>query len=377
MLGQRVTISIALTGGGARVINGFVSRFALGLREGALTHYRAEVVPWLWFLTLATNCRIFQNLTVPEVVTKVLRDQGFTDVRSALEGTFERRAYCVQYRETDFAFVSRLLEEQGIFYFFEHDATRHTLVLANSPSAHRPCPGQPEATCDFTSGAAARPDVVTAWQVEHEIRSGKCTLSDFNFETPSTSLAVGVARAGGGPGARFELYDYPGEYLTRVQGERLARLRIEREEASSQVASGAGTCRALIAGFRFDLRGHDRSDLDTSYVLVEVRHSASAGSSYLAGSSPHPERYANQVTCLPLAVPFRPRRTTPRPSVPGPQTAMVVGRASDEILTDRYGRVKVQFHWDRDGRRDENSSGWIRVSHPLTGKGWGMNIIQD
>jgi len=375
MIGQRVTIRIARAGDGARGFNGFVSRFALGRQEDSLAHYQAEIVPWLWFLTLTTNCRIFQNLTVPEVITRVFQDHGFTDVRLALEGRFERRACCVQYRESDFAFVSRLMEDEGIFYFFEHDLTRHTLVLGNTPGAHPPCPGQPRAGCDFTPGAGTRGDVITAWQVEREIRPGKYALSDFNFETPSTSLTVGVASAASGPGARFEVYDYPGDYRTRPQGERLARLRLESEETASQVATGASTCRAFSPGFRFDLRGHYRPDLDTSYVLVGVRHSASAGSSHLSGPVPSLESYTNQLTAVPLAVPFRPRRTTPRPIVPGPQTAIVVGGASDEILTDRYGRVKVQFHWDRGGGHDENSSGWIRVTQPLAGKGWGMVAV--
>ncbi len=375
IMGQRVTIRIARPGGGARGLSGFVSRFALGRQEGSLTHYRAEIVPWLWFLTLSTNCRIFQNVPVPEVITQVLQNHGFTDVRLALEGSFERRACCVQYRETDFAFVSRLMEEEGIFYFFEHDLTRHTLVLGNTPGAHPPCPGQPRAMCDFTPGAGTRADVITAWQVEREIRPGRYGLGDFNFETPSTSLTVGVASAAGGPGARFEIYDYPGEYRTRPQGERLAKLRLESEEAASQVARGASTCSAFSPGFRFDLRGHYRPDLDTSYVLAGVHHAASAGSSYLSSPASRPESYANQVAALPVTIPFRPRRTTPRPILPGPQTAIVVGRTSDEILTDRYGRVKVQFHWDRGGGRDENSSAWIRVAQPLAGKGWGMMAI--
>ena len=376
MLGQRVTIRIARTGGGRpRVINGLVNRFALGRREGSLTHYEAEIVPWLWFLTLPTNCRIFQDLTAPEVIARVFQDHGFTDVRLALEGSFERRACCVQYRETDLAFVSRLVEEEGIFYFFEHDLSRHTLVLGNAPGAHPVCPGQPRAMFDSTSEADGQGDVITAWLVAHEIRSGQYALADFNFETPSTSLTVGVASAASGPGARFELYDYPGDYLTRGQGERLAKLRLESEETPGQLATGASTCRAFSPGFRFELQGHYRPDLDRSYVLLGVRHSASAGSSYLTGSGPSPERYANQLTGLPLAIPFRPRRTTPRPIVPGPQTAIVVGRSRDEIHSDRYGRVKVQFHWDRSGRRNESSSGWIRVSHALAGKGWGMVAI--
>src|SRR5437867_3999028 len=169
IVGQRVTIRIALADDGERYINGFVSRFAQSGSDARFTHYRAEVVPWLWFLTRTTDCRIFQNMTVPDIITKIFKDLGFTDFKNRLEGTLEPRDYCVQYRETDFNFVSRLMEEYGIFYFFEHEEKKHTLVLANSPSVHQPCPGQPKARCDFTPGAALEEDIITGWQMEQEL----------------------------------------------------------------------------------------------------------------------------------------------------------------------------------------------------------------
>ena len=151
-----------------------------------------KVVPWLWFLTRTADCRIFQNMTVPDIITKIFKDLGFTDFKNETRD-FRPRDYCVQYRETDFNFVSRLMEQYGIFYFFEHEEKKHTLVLANSPSVHQPCPGQPRARCDFTPGAALEEDIITGWQMEQELRPGKYALADYNFETPSTSLAVNVA----------------------------------------------------------------------------------------------------------------------------------------------------------------------------------------
>src|SRR6266542_4200110 len=228
IVGQRVTIRIALADGGERYINGFVSRFAQSGSDARFTYYHAEVVPWLWFLTRTADCRIFKNMTVPDIILKIFRDLGFSDVKNALEGSFEPRDYCVQYRETDFNFVSRLMEQYGIFYFFEHEEGKHTLVLANSAAAHRPCPEQPQARYEYSAGALLDDDVITTWQMEQELRPGKYALTDYNFETPSTSLAANIASTVHvGSNGKFEIYDYPGEYLKRAQGEQLVKLRME------------------------------------------------------------------------------------------------------------------------------------------------------
>jgi type VI secretion system secreted protein VgrG len=213
--------------------------------------------------------------------------------------------------------------------------------------------------------------------MEQELRPGKYALADYNFETPSTSLGVNItSNINVGSNGKYEVYDYPGEYLKKVQGERLVKLRMEEEEAPHVVASGAGTCRAFTPGYKFDLVGHS-SQMDKCYVLIEVQHMASVGESYseLSTGGDTEESYSNHFACIPFDVPFRPPRVTPRPTVQGPQTAIVVGRSGEEIFTDKYGRVKVQFHWDREGKRNENSSCWIRVSHPWAGKGWGAISI--
>jgi len=372
IVGQKVTLTITLADGDKRYLNGFVSRFAQSGSDERFTYYRAEVVPWLWFLTRTTDCRIFQNMTVPDIIMKIFKDLGFSDFKTVLQGNFEPRDYCVQYRETDFAFVSRLMEEYGIFYFFEHGQDKHTLVLANSPSAHQPCPGQPEARCDFTAGAMLEEDIISSCQMEQELRPGKYALTDYNFETPSTSLAVNVSTTVNvGSNGKYEIYDFPGEYLKKAQGEQLVKIRMEEEEAPHVVVSGASTCRAFTPGYRFDLAGHYSHQMDRCYVLTEVQHVASMGESYSGAGADGGESYSNHFTCIPDDVPFRPSRMTPKPTVQGPQTAIVVGRAGEEIYTDKYGRVKVQFHWDREGKRDENSSCWIRVAQMWAGKGWG------
>jgi type VI secretion system secreted protein VgrG len=376
LIGQKVTLTVRLADDSERYVNGFISRFVQSGVDVRFTYYRAEVVPWLWFLTRTTDCRIFQNMTVPDIITKIFKDLGFTDFKVRLQGSFEPRDYCVQYRETDFNFVSRLMEQYGIFYFFEHEENKHTLVLANSPTVHQPCPGQPEARCDFSAGAMLEEDIIVGWQMEQELRPGKYALTDYNFETPSTSLAVNVASTVNvGGNGKYEVYDYPGEYLKKAQGEQLAKIRMEEEEAPHVVLSGSGTCRAFTPGYRFDLVGHYSAQMDKCYVLTEVQHMASVGESYSGGRGDAGESYSNHFTCIPHDVPFRPARVTPKPTVQGPQTAIVVGRSGEEIYTDKYGRVKVQFHWDREGKRDENSSCWVRVSHPWAGKGWGAVAI--
>jgi type VI secretion system secreted protein VgrG len=367
MLGQRVTVLIDLADGRKRYMNGVVNRFGQRGRDTRFTHYQAEVVPWLWFLTRRTDCRIFQNMTVPDMITQIFQDLGCSDYTMTLTGQWAPREYCVQYRETDFHFVSRLLEQEGIFYFFEHQADKHTLVLANAASAHHPCPGQAQARCDDAGGALLQEDVITGWARAQELRSGKYALTDYNFETPSASLAVtidSVVRTNGT--STYEMYDYPGAYRNRAHGEEQVKLRMEAEEALYTVVRGTSTCRAFLPGYRFTLAGHANQAMNAAYVLTQVQHVASVGDGYGTGTGE--AHYTNHFTCIPHDVPYRPPRTTPRPIVQGPQTATVVGKSGEEIWTDKYGRVKVQFHWDRQGKRDEQSSCWIRVAQTWAGK---------
>ena len=380
LVGQNVTVAFELTGGKAfRYLNGFVSRFAQGDVDTRVAHYYAEVVPWLWFLTRTADCRIFQRKNVPDILQQIFKDLGFTDFKLRLQGTFEPREYCVQYRETDFNFVSRLMEEEGIFYFFEHADGKHTLVLANDPGVHQPCPNQAQARYDYLSGGKQDVDVVTRWHIEQELQPGKTTLRDYYFETPSNNLQVstptGFSVNGNG---KYEIYDYPGYFAKRFDGddkagkvrpdgERTSKLGQQGEDAFHKVVTGAGSCRAFVPGYSFTLTEHRRPELNGPYVLTQVSHSATNNLGYGEGAT-----YDNTFTCIPLAVPFRPARTTPKPVVHGAQTAVVVGLKGQEIDTDKYGRVKVQFHWDREGKNDQDSSCWIRVGTPWAGKGWGL-----
>jgi type VI secretion system secreted protein VgrG len=375
IIGQQVTIRVALADGTSdRYFNGFVSRFAQGSSGSQLTNYQMEVVPWVWFLTRIADCRIFQTMTIPDIIQKVFQSRGYSDFKNSLTGSYDPLDYCVQYRETDFNFVSRLMEQYGIFYYFEHEDGKHTMVLADDSSAHQPCPDQESANYNLTSGDVDDDDVITAWSMEQELRTGKYSLTDYNFETPSASLMANeptVVEVGGN--TKFEIYDYPGIHLNSSKGGSVAKIRMQEEEAGHILITGSSVCRAFTSGYKFDLKGHPRDDMNDSYVLTEIQHLASDGS-YSQGAS-RPAQYSNHFTCIPADVPFRPPRITPKPFVQGPQTALVVGKAGEEIWVDKYGRVKVQFYWDRQGQKNENSSCWIRSSQPWAGGSWGGMCI--
>ena len=363
LLRKPVCVTVVLPDGSERPIHGRVRRFVQLGRSHALTSYQAEVVPWLWFLSLSSDCRIFQQQSVPEIVEAVFKDHGFTDFQFRTSGTYAKREYCVQYRETHLDFVSRLLEEEGIFYFFEHTAEKHTLVLADATSAIRPCPKQEKAQVR-PEGEYHDTDVILACTSELTARTGKVALTDYNFETPSSSLLA--ASTGKSPEEHF---DYPGSYGEREAGDRYARLLLEEREAGIEILRGRGTCRAFQAGYRFTLQDHYRRDLNKQYTIVRVYHGAGSGGYLAAGGDEFD--YRNQFEAIPYTVPYRPPHRTPRPVVHGSQTAVVVGPAGEEIYVDKYARVKVQFHWDRRGKKDEKSSCWMRVASTWAGKNWG------
>ncbi len=361
----RTPICVTIKGvGGERLIHGMVRSFTQLGRSEELTSYRAEVVPWLWFLSLSTDCKIFQNLSVPEIVEQVFTGLGYKDFQLKLVKTYPKRIFCVQYRETHLNFVSRLLEEEGIFYFFEHAKGRHVLMLADDNSAVKPCPGQESARLVTTAGAWQDEDVVLACECEDAVHTGKVTLRDYDPQQPALQLESSVA--GSQP---EECYSYPGKYAALDEGERYARLQLEAEEARYRVVRGTGTCRAFQSGYRFDLKEHYRKDANQPYMLLELRHTARAGD-YRSWESASID-YENDFLAIPHSVPFRPLQVAQKPRVWGSQTALVVGKGGEEIWTDKHGRVKVQFYWDRLGKKDENSSCWIRVSSVWAGKGWG------
>ncbi|MBV9774965.1 MAG: type VI secretion system tip protein VgrG [Gemmatimonadetes bacterium] len=359
VVGKSVTAALELVDGSMRYFDGIVARFVqAGTRLRSTTYY-AELRPWLWLLTLTADCRVFQNLSVPEILEKVFGDLGLTDYRSALTGTYAKREFCVQYRETAFDFVSRLMEDEGIFYFFEHESGKHTLVLADDADAHADCPGASTVRYDQSATEKEVQDVVARCTLERQVTTGKYALDDFHFVTPSTDLMVSVDGVAG----KLRVYDYPGGFTATADGEKRAKLRIEGCELPGKTMRGDGTCRGFVPGFKFTLKGHGRSDANAAWVLLAVSCTASQ------------DRYSNSFEAFPTDVPFRPPQTTRKPAIAGTQTAIVVGKSGEEIWTDEYGRVKVQFHWDQEGKNDENSSCWIRVAQGWAGQGWGSFFL--
>ncbi len=369
LVGQPITWVIQTSETGPRYFNGIVSRFVAGpIRSVQRARgYRVEVVPWLWFLTRTANCRIFQKKSAPEIIQTVFSDLGFSAFKLRLRKSYPKREYCVQYRETAFNFVSRLMEQEGIFYYFKHENGKHTLVLGDDASAYENCPENQVPA----AGSAEGKNHITSWEHEYEFRSGKWAQTDYNFETPSTSLLTSTQTVLKIPGvSKLEVFDYPGEYPVKGDGEALTKTRMEEEEAGYDVVVGSSECPTFTPAGKFTLSSHEvTSEANKSYVLTSVRHSAT---DYSFFDERRVSGYANHFTAIPAAVVYRPARLTPEPVVHGPQTAVVVGPKGEEIYTDEYGRVKVQFFWDREGKKDEKSSCWIRVAEAWAGKNWGV-----
>ena len=376
IVGKRVTLSILQSDMETeRYFDGFVSHFAKLPRRPphrVFFEYEIKIVPWTWFLNRTTNCRIFQEKTVPQVIEQIFQDYGFSDFQPQLSGTHNPWTYCVQYRETAFDFISRLMEKEGIYYFFKHEKGKHTMVLADKSSVHQNCDFQSNMRMEPATGSYFRDqDTVQLWERHYQYRSGKWAQTDYNFETPTTSLLTNdstvlqIEKS-----TNYELFDYPGEYDNKGDGEALTKLRMEEEEIGFDTAQGESDCRSFSSGFKFTLQEHEQKDQNQAYVLLSLTHRGHQASLY-GGEDVEESSYQNSFECFPASVQFRPPRSTPRSIVHGTQTAVVVGPSDEEIYTDQYGRVKVQFFWDREGASDEKSSCWIRVSQPWAGKNWG------
>ena len=394
ILGQAVTIRLDLTNGGKRYFNGIVSKFSqAGRNDKGFGKFRAEVVPLFWTLTRRVRSRTFQHMSVPEILRQVL--VGF-DVSYRLIGTYPPRDYCVQYRESDCNFASRLMEEEGIAYFFHHEKGLHTMIVSDHLNGL--VEGQSAATYDEDEGAVASEMRVTKWEKTQILGPGEFTMWDHCFELPGNHLEAkkkltDIVTAGTvqhklrvGLNNDWEVYDYPGPYARRFDGmdssgnpqpvgidhifedrKRAIKIRMQQEETASIEIHGASYCGNFSPGYKFELKRH--FDADGEYLLTRVEHEAVL-EDYQTGEVP-PFRYANRFECVPSVVHFRPQPVTPKPFIAGIQTATVVGPPGEEIFVDRYGRVKVQFHWDREGKMDANSSCWLRVSQFWAGKKWG------
>ena len=375
VVGQPMAVHLELPGVGQRHFHGLVTRFALTGWADRRALYRATLRPALWLLNRRAGCRIFQNQAVPDIVRAVLAEYGFP-FQVSLSGSYPPREYVVQYRETDFDFVSRLLEQEGIYYFFRHEAAKHTLVLADSAGAHQKVAGYEEIPYyPPQEGVHRERDHVDHWQASHQIASTAFALRDHDFEKPRATLEV--KRAGGGGRSQspeLEIYDYPGGYVQTGEGERYARTRLEESLARQERGEGSGNARGIATGQVFKLREHPRKDQNREYLVVSASYDL-ADSEQESGTATHEEVFRCNFAAQDSRTPFRPPHWTHRPLVQGPQTARVVGKAGEEIWTDKYGRVKVEFHWDRASPGNEQSSCWVRVAQAWSGGAWGAMHI--
>lgn len=393
ILGKNVTIKMRLLDGNFRYFNGIVNRFSQGRRDEDFIHYRAGVVPQLWLLSKMIRSRIFQQMSVPDILNAVLTGMP---IKYELSGTYQPRDYCVQYQESDFAFASRLMEEEGIHYFFQHSDGRHQLLVSDAVNPF--VAGDATIVYGETRGEVREEMRVVSWEKTQHLRAAGYTLWDHCFELPGNHLeakrkTIDTVTVGKvmhklrvPANEPLEIYEYPGAFARRFDGiepggaprpqeigrifedrDRTVRIRMEQEDAASFEIEGTSDCGHFTAGHKFTLEQH--WDANGPYLLTAVEHQARQ-SNYRSDRDAAVE-YTNRFVCSPAGLRYRPQRTTEKPAIAGTQTATVVGPKGEEIFVDKYGRVKVQFHWDREGKMDGNSSCWIRVAQVWAGKGWG------
>lgn len=369
LLGQNISVRMLLTSGDTRYFNGYVSSFRAVPGSGQFSQYELSIRPWLWFLSKTSDCRIFQQMSVPDVVKQVFRDRGFSDFETRLSATYRTHEYLVQFRETDLNFISRLLEFEGIYYYFEHENGKHTLILCDGYAAHEPCPGYSDVKY-FPPDDNVLRECLHSWTVSHSLQSTSYLVNAFDFEKPTSSLRARRNVERTHTNNELELYDPEDRYTVHADGEEYAKKRVEQLASQFEVISAAGNVRGLTAGGLFNLTEFPIEAQKREYLLVSVAHRIESDA-YASGGGSAPSQYACSVEAIDAKQPFRPPQLAPKPEISGPQTAIVTGPGGEEIWTDKYGRVKVQFHWDHYGKADENSSCWIRVAQEWAGKNWG------
>jgi type VI secretion system secreted protein VgrG len=357
VVGQAMTVTMAVPGAATRHVSGMVARFVHSGQDQDFAVYEAELVPSLWLLTLSRDRKIFPNQSVDAIVKEVLAKFAIP-FDSKLSGTYAKRDYCVQYDETAFDFISRLMEQAGIFYFFTFSSSGHTMVLADAPAHFEECGGADKVRFRPSTGMLNPVDTVSRFAYEHRIAIQKATVNDYDFLAPDTTLEGSFA-ATAGSGA---VYEFASGHPNVDAGRALAQLRVEASQAGAEVLRGDSFCYPFTAGTKFTLSGHFVAALNTAFVLRRVHHTARG------------DLYANSFEAFPATVPFRAPVQTARPRTVGCETALVVGPAGEEIWTDKHGRIKVRFPWDRDAA-DVERAPWIRVAQSVAGKGVGAFFL--
>ncbi len=370
LLGQSVTVKID-TGGDPRFINGLVSEFQFVTIADGYAQYQLKLRPWLWFLSNRSDCRIFQNLSVVEIVEKIFSDHG-GKVEKRLQGSYDPRDYCVQYDETDLDFIQRLLEHEGIFYFFEHADGEHKLILTDANAKLKPVPGYESVSFQVEAAAAFKEqDFLSEWRPKASVLPGSYVHTDYDFEKPAADLMSKSVSPLGHTLDKGERYHQPGSHLVLARGDKVAAIRREELQAQHVRIKTAGNARGLAPGCTFKLEEFPREAENEEYIVLNATY-VMWDPQFRTDFVRNGDGFSSKLVVAPKSIAFRPPRTTHQQLMRGPQTATVVGPAGQEIFTDKYARVKVQFHWDRLGKKDQNTSCFVRVSSVWAGAGWGF-----
>ena len=367
LVGEKVTVT--LQNEVSRTFSGYVSRFTFGeIKANDLRQYKLTIVPWLWFLTKTNNQRIFQDMTTKDIVSQIFKDHGFTEFDFVAKGG-KKREYCVQYGESDFDFISRLLEDDGIAYYFKHDKDKHKLYLVDKQNAYEYCD---EKEVTYSKGNQNNTQI-NQWDHCYEFRKGEWSINDYNFDEPKKNLVVSSKTKNKFSQVKnFKNYEFPSMYDTK-DGEALVKIRMEAEEAAIDTVEATSDCSSFYAGGKFKLTKHAAKGEKDDYVITGIHHRA-FDNSYFSGSEGQSE-YGNNFVCIPADVHYRPQRITNKPIMNGPQSAIVTGPSGEEIYIDKLGRIKVQFMWDQYGKKNESSSCYLRVVQSSAGDGWGTSFI--
>ncbi|APV94336.1 type VI secretion system tip protein VgrG [Salmonella enterica] len=368
MVGKDLCVNIELDGGGKRHISGLVTAARVVGHEGRSVTYELRMEPWVKLLTHTSDYKAFQNKTVVDILDEVLAEYPYP-VEKRLVESYPVRTWQVQYGETDFDFLQRLMQEWGIYWWFEHSEDSHTLVLADAISTHHACPDSPEVEW-HQKGLKLDKAFIHTIIANESLRTGQWVLDDFDFKKPRSRLANTVANPRETGHASYEHYEWPGDYFDKGEGEMLTRIRMEAQRSPGSRVHGAGNIRTLMTGYTFALMNHPTAELNQEYLLAQTTLFVQDNAQH-SGQDQH-FTFSTRFELHPTREVYRPQRTISKPHTKGPQSAIVTGPSGQEIWTDQYGRVKVQFGWDRYGKMDENSSCWIRVSYPWAGKGFGM-----
>ena len=370
ILNRPVKVTLELKEGEWRYIHGIATRFGRVGESGRHTLYRVTLRPWLWLLTRSTDSRIFHEISIPDVIQEVFKDHDCSDFDVKLSRDYRKWEYLVQYRETAFNFVHRLMEQEGLYYYFEHTDGKHTLVITDSYAVESTLPGYHEIPYfPPAEGEQRERDHIDGWRVLQEIQTASCVLNDFDFKKPKAEL---IARRN--PQFKpdvYEFYDYPGEYDESQDAEAYVRLWKEQIDSQHETVEGQGNVRGLVLGSQFSLTGFPRKDQNRKYVVTYVACTFDTGALESTRRASSDATYRCSFRAIDQAIPFRPARETPKPEIRGPQTAIVVGyQPGEEIHTDRYGRVRVRFHWVRKNEHEKMSC-WVRVAQVWAGARWG------